>query len=113
VMRSSTLYRRLRLEGQIQAEIEWDARGAIEHVNVNGRKVVGQMAFFSSIPHFEFDMYAGGRKFHVTIDLRTFLVYITTAFRLAIDGQVVYAEGRWAPDQNQKIKVLHSTYNIG
>lgn len=94
LIRSSSLYRHLRLSGKFEAELEWNASGPAEYVAVNGRKVVSQMAYFQSVPHFDFVWLGQGRPFRVAVDVRVVWVYFTRAFQVTIDDEVIYREGK-------------------
>ena len=90
---SAPLLRRIQLSGRFVADIEWNANGFREYVAVNGDKVVAQHAVSRSIPLFTFQFLAGGTAHPVTVETLVRWVYVTTAFRVSIDGRPVYTEG--------------------
>ena len=90
------LYRRIRLYGQVQGTIEWDARSVLEVIRV-GKKAVRRTCPFWYTPRFEFVIETEERRFPATIDVRLsrVLPIFVRKFRLIIEGQVAYQEGDW------------------
>jgi len=93
LIKSATLYRRVRLSGRFSADIEWNANGLREFVVVNGQKVVSEPAYGKHIPRFLFEMYSNGSRHTVMVENFVTWIYFTKAFRVSIDGHVIYSEG--------------------
>jgi hypothetical protein len=51
--------------------------------------------YFRHASHFDFTMHTSTKDLQVTVDVRCAWIYFTRAFRIAIDGEVIYAEGKW------------------
>ncbi len=86
------LYRRVRLFGGLDAEVEWNGRWPMEFVCVNGRKVAEKHAFFY-VPHFAFELPTSLGLRQVTVDLRISLMPAVKRFQISVNDQVVYLEG--------------------
>ena len=97
VVERSYLYRHIQFSGQIEAELEWNARWPIEFVCVNGVKVASKHAIFSCVPHFEFDLQTTSKSLAVSVDVRMSRIWLVVvkAFRILVDDRIVYADGRW------------------
>ncbi len=90
------LYRQLRLGGGLEADLTWNARGPIETVRVNGKRTAAKTPLWYA-PHFSFDLDATSSVHHVEVDVRLYLLlpFVVKAFRVRIDGTVVYSDGKW------------------
>ena len=90
-------YRRLTVEGRLDAEIEWNARWPQEHLAVNGRLVHQEHAFWY-LPHFEAVLETSHGPCPIALDVRLkiwhgiFYIDRLQLFRLTIDGKVAYQE---------------------
>ena len=92
LVQSGWLYRRVRLFGRLEAEVEWNGRWPVEFVCVNGHKVAAKHAFFY-VPHFAFELPTSMGPCRMTLDLHISLVPAVKRFQISVDGQVVYLEG--------------------
>lgn len=92
------LYRQLHLTGYLETSIVWDARGTREFVSLQGRKVAQKTSLWY-VPRFDFEIATLGDPLAATIDVQVAWLVFVSGFRLRIDGQTVYAEGRWRSRQ--------------
>ncbi|MBC8355541.1 MAG: hypothetical protein H8E66_26485 [Planctomycetes bacterium] len=92
------VYRRFELNGQSDAVIEYNGRGVgYETVFVNGVvaiRVSSPGISFSTPIDFVVPMGADSSA-HARFEIRTRALLFLGAFRLFIDGYVVYSEGEW------------------
>lgn len=88
------LFRELRLYGFINAEIAWDARHSVEQVCVNGQRAASKLSLWF-VPHFDFELTTSIGTLPAAIDVEVSWLLFVRAFRLTIDGTVVYGEGRY------------------
>lgn len=90
----SWAFRRIRLSGRIRAVVTYNGFNAREAVFVNGVRVAHKFNIgLRLVPHFDFELHAEALRLAAAIDVRGRVS--VTAFRLTIDGQVVYSEGNW------------------
>jgi len=91
------LYRCVRLGGGLEAILEWNGRGPIETVRLNGTKTASKTPFWYA-PNFTFKFNATSSSHRVVIDVRLSLLLpvLVRAFCIQIDGRVVYSEGKWS-----------------
>lgn len=91
------VYRRIELNGKSNAIIEYNSRGlGYETVFVNGEiaaRVTGNQIEFATPIDFAVPSVAG--TLAARIEIRTAFLLFLGAFRLLIDGCVVYTEGTW------------------
>lgn len=92
------LYRRVRLSGVLEAELEWSGDWPIEYVRVNGQTVMSKFGF-PYVPQFAFDLKSpAGDVFHTIVDVQLWpkiFPFAVRAFRITVGDTVVYSEGPW------------------
>lgn len=89
------LYRHLRLGGGLEADLTWNGRGPIETVRVNGKKIATKWPLWYA-PHFSLVVDATSSQHQIEVDVRLYLLPLAVkAFRVRIDGTIVYSEGKW------------------
>lgn len=93
----SWVYRRIELHGRSNAVIEYNGRGlGYETVRVNGdivARVSGNAVGFTT--PIDFEIPSRERSFSARLEIKTSFLLFLGAFRLLIDGAVVYLEGNW------------------
>jgi len=95
--RKRWIYRRIELNGKSNAIIEYNGRGVgYETVFVNGEiaaRVTGNQIEFTTPIDFAVPSPSG--TLAARIEIKTAFLLFLGAFRLLIDGHVVYIEGNW------------------
>ena len=96
LLRGGFLYRRLRVYGQVEADVEWDGRTARECIRVGSKTVVSKWPLWY-IPRFDFQLRSADQSLPATVELRLSwgLPLLVRRFRLLISGRTVYSEGDW------------------
>ncbi len=89
-------FRRVRLVGRVEAELEWNARWPIEFVRVNGRKVQAKSAFWYA-QRFQFDLETSSHpvsiQVEVELSLLDFMMWdAVNRFAVLVDEELVYQE---------------------
>ena len=95
------LRRRLAVSGPCPSIVEYNGRGiGYESVHVNGALAVRVRGdwrqprdWFWLQPRLEFDLPGNRQRKRCCIEVRG--IYRLSAFRLTVDGQVLYSEGTW------------------
>lgn len=94
-VRKSFLFRSVRLAGALETEICWNARNATEFVTVDSHRAASRSSLFYA-PRFDFILPTTHGDFAARIDVRVAWLFFVSGFRLSIEDQVVYSEGRLA-----------------
>ncbi len=96
--RRAWVYRRLQIAGRTDAVVEYNGRGfGYESVLVNGktaaRKWNWEIWTGSLMPRIDFELCCGQQRIPAFVEVRGIL--FLRAFRLYVDGTLVYTEGSW------------------
>lgn len=95
LVEGSAMRRVFHLSGGVQGRLEWNAQWPVEFIRVQDCKVVAQHAIWY-VPHFRFELPTeyGRLPAEVHVRMSRGLPIFLRSFRLIIDGQQVYAEGK-------------------
>ncbi len=90
---SKWLYRCIRVEMPVQAAIEYNGRGLVEWVAVNGVKQCRKIPIWWFSPCFEFELDTNREPLHVEVRVRVNALTRIRGFQLWLDGVLAYEEG--------------------
>jgi hypothetical protein len=95
--RRGWLHRAIRLQGEVEATVEYNGWGAgYESVLVDGQEVSRRQSTMWFVPEFDFSIRCAEGPVPARLEVRVAPWLRIRALRLTVAGTVVYAEGRWA-----------------